>query len=859
MDKQPYGRTVYTKQSLREISFPLGGIGTGCIGLSGCGSLVDWEIFNRPNKGGDNGFSHFAVKASRAGEAPDTRVLCADDPTQLSGTYAHGYGAGKRSVSMQGFPHFRDAVFTGEFPIATVAFRDDTFPGEVTMTAFNPLIPRNDKDSSLPAAFVEIAVRNPGQTPVEYTFAGSLRNPSRGSVNAFTRTQRGGLLLLRQHAVGRDDPERLDMTLAAEGGDVCCQEYWYRGGWNDGLERYWRNLTECAALPARHYDTPGDHDTGTLTVQLCASPGETVRARFVIAWNKPNCYNYWNRLTETTADGEEKDVTWKNYYSVLFRDSAETAAYALAEWDRLYRETMRYHDALFHSTLPDAVTEALASAVSVLKSPTVLRLQDGAFYGWEGVWEHEGSCEGTCTHVWNYAYALCFLFPALERTIRETDFRYNQDDTGRMAFRMQLPPGRQRSGFRACVDGQMGGVIKTYREWKLCGDDDWLRRLWPKVKKSLEYAWSADNPDAWDRDRDGVLEGRQHHTLDMELFGPSSWLEGFYLAALKCGAEMAKRVGDNDAAREYEALFRQGKTRCDRELFNGKWYCQRIDLRDETVLSPFADAHETYWNAESGEIKYQIGEGCAIDQCLAQWHANLCGIGEIFDKAQLRTALTHLYQYNFKTDMRSHYNTFRLFAVNDEAGAVICTFPEGVQTPAIPIPYAQESMHGFEYALAGLMISEGMVEQGVRIVTAVRARYRGFNRNPWNELECGSNYARSMASFALLPIFSGFWFNMPQREIGFSPVLPGDFCAPWVLDEAWGECRITDGRTQIVLHSGTLRLRSLHLANVQAVRTVLADGEAVPFAVRGGRLCMDVTVKESLVILCTEGDGFCEI
>ena len=840
-------RTVYTKEALREISFPMGGVGAGCIGLAGNGSLTDWEIFNRPNKGGDNGFSHFAVKAVRGGETADARVLCADDGTALTGVYGHGYGAGKQSVSMQGFPHFRDAVFTGEFPTATVEFEDGTFPGKVTLTGWSPLIPLNDRDSGIPAAFIEIAVTNTTAAPLEYHAAGTLRNPSEASVNEFRRTENGSFLVLRQTKYGADSPEYKEMTLATDAAEgVSKQEYWYRGGWNDGLERYWRNFTEQPALPDRHYETPGNYDTATLAVRMAAAPGETVKARFVIAWYAPNCRNYWNPYKEKTADGGERDVTWKNYCAALFRDSIDAAGYALTHWERLWRETVRYRDAVFGSSLPEAAKEALASAVSVLKSPTVMRLENGEFYGWEGVWEHEGSCEGTCTHVWNYAYALCFLFPQLERSIRETDYKYNQDETGRMAFRMQLPPGRERSGFRACVDGQMGGVIKTYREWKLSGDDGWLRQLWPRVKKSLEYAWSAENPDRWDRNRDGVLEGRQHHTLDMELFGPSSWLEGFYLAALKCGAEMARRMGEPETAAQYAELFAKGRAWCDKNLFNGRWYIQKIDLTDETLLAPWPDARETYWNAESGEIKYQIGDGCEIDQCLAQWHANLCGVGEIFDKTQLRTALESLYRNNFLPDMRRHYNTFRLFAVNDEAGAVICTFPEGVKAPAIPIPYAQESMHGFEYALAGLMISEGMTDEGMRIVSAVRDRYRGYNRNPFNEIECGSNYARSMASFALLPIFAGFSFDLPEGELGFDPVLPGDFRAPWFAGGAWGGFERTAHKTALTVYAGALRLSGLRLPYIQNVRRVLCDGREIPFTFRGGTLTLTAEITENL-------------
>ncbi|MEP7240972.1 MAG: GH116 family glycosyl-hydrolase, partial [Devosia sp.] len=65
----------YSGEFGREISFPLGGIGTGSIGLSGGGRLIDWEIQNRPAKGITNGLSHFAVKAEQDGKVLDARML----------------------------------------------------------------------------------------------------------------------------------------------------------------------------------------------------------------------------------------------------------------------------------------------------------------------------------------------------------------------------------------------------------------------------------------------------------------------------------------------------------------------------------------------------------------------------------------------------------------------------------------------------------------------------------------------------------------------------------------------------------------------------------------------------------------
>ena len=231
-------RTQYTKESLREISFPLGGIGTGCIGLAGNGALTDWEIFNRPNKGGDNGFSHFAIKAVKRGKTADARGLVADSDKNLSGAYGHGFGTGLSSTSLQGFPHFKDCVFTGEFPVATAEFIDDTFPGRVTLTAWNPLIPLNDRDSSIPAAFFEISVENTTAEPLDYCVAASLRNPAEASVNTVRQTEKGTFLCLRQEKYGEDDPNYMDLTLGTDATEgVSGQAYWYRGGWNDCLER----------------------------------------------------------------------------------------------------------------------------------------------------------------------------------------------------------------------------------------------------------------------------------------------------------------------------------------------------------------------------------------------------------------------------------------------------------------------------------------------------------------------------------------------------------------------------------------------------------------------------------------------
>lgn len=826
----------YTGDSTKEISFPLGGIGTGSIGLGGNGSLIDWEIFNRPSKGSINGYSHFAIKAVKDNK-PITYIINGDLQKDFMGQYRRsiykGYGFGPEAQRMCGFPHFKSIEFNGEFPVATLNFDDENFPANLKMTAFNPFIPCDSKNSSIPAAFFEIDVHNITKESMKYQIAFSVANPFSVSHNEAKTKDGCHILTLSNSGADKNSVEYGDLTIATDCKKTYTQTYWYRGRWQDSIVSFWNDFNNVENIKDRIYHTDGQSDIGTIVAEIEVLPQESKTVRFVLSWNIPNNYNYWNKGNE-----EEWSKPWKNYYATVFENSVNSAIYSLKNWDDLYNRTLIFKNTLHNTSLPKAVIDAAASNLSVLKSPTVLRLEDGSFYGWEGVHENEGSCEGTCQHVWNYAYAMCFLFPDLERSIRDLEFKYSTDKNGRMGFRLMLPIGRKMTDMRACVDGQMGAVIKCYREWKISGDNKWLADNWDNIKKVLEYAWSDKNPDCWDLDKDGVLEGRQHHTLDMEMFGPSSWLEGMYLAALKAAAEMGEFLGDTEKAQEYRELFIKGYYWTKENLFNGKYFVQKIDITDKNITDRFS-ASDTYWNEETGEIKYQIANGSSIDQLLAQWHADIIGLGDIFDRDQVSTALKEMMKNNFKPCMRDFANPWRNFSLNDEAGSVICDYPDGVNKPKIPIPYCEETMTGFEYSFAGLLCSRDMIDDGMKVVSAVRDRFDGKKRNPWNEFECGSNYARSMASFALIPILCGFEFDMPNRYIGFNPYIKDKFSSIWSVDGAWGEFSLDRGRATVSIAEGEIRLSSLGLKFCDNVSSLKIDGKRVEFKFEKGIIYFD--------------------
>ncbi|MEK0315205.1 GH116 family glycosyl-hydrolase [Cohnella sp. 56] len=849
--RQPF---TYTGKNTNEISFPLGGIGTGSIGLAGNGRLVDWEIFNRPNKGGSNGFSFFAVKAERAEKVIFAKVLHGDLAPPYHGTgdtpYA-GYGHGVQRESMSGFPHFRTAAFKGQYPVAEVTFSDDedqsgtsghraersgraascgTSPLQAKLTAYSPFIPHADDDSSLPAAVLAYEITNVSDETLDVTVAGCMANPAAGgAVNSYE--ERAGFrgVRLGTSTISEEEPEYGSLTISTDMDDTSHQNYWFRGIWFDNVTVFWQEFNQPGPFKPRDYDDErkkqehvihNHKDTATLAGRQSIPPGESRIFRYVLTWHYPNYANYWN-------PGADKPPVWKNHYATRFGDSIDIAAHVWSRLDELEAHTFSFRDTLFSSSLPESVLDAVSANLSVIKSPTVARLTDGTLYGFEGNHMKEGSCEGSCTHVWNYEQVTPFLFPHLARTMREAEYRYCYFESGRMAFRMMLPPeGRDKLDFHAAADGQLGSIVRFYREWKISGDDEWLRRQWPRVKRSLAYAWSEENADKWDADRDGVLEGTQHHTLDMELYGPSSWLNGYYHAALLAAAQMADAVGDPDG-NEYRELFRRGSDWVDRHLFNGDYFYQKLDLTDTRYpVDP-----------ELGQVKYQVAEGCHIDQVIGQWFAHTTGLGYIFDREKVRSALSAIYRYNFVGPMREYANACRIYALNDEKGVMICTYPHG-NSPLIPIPYAGECMNGFEYQAACHMIHEGLVREGLDIVEAIRARYDGERRNPWNEFECGSNYVRSMASYGLLLALSGFSYDMRAGAIGFDPAAMPEsddeagvstFRCFWSMGKGWGQATIADREIGLDLRYGQLTLnlfRSPKLTRTSRIQAFVGDGAA---------------------------------
>jgi len=798
----------YSGHHLKEIAFPLGGIGTGCVSLSGSGGLCDWEIFNRPNKGSVMPYTFAALWVRQAGHEPITRVLQGRSLPPYSGQGVIGYqgfGFGVERLNGSGLPPMRSVTFGGAFPFAELAFADPLLPLDVSLEAYSPFVPLNPDDSGLPIAVLHYWIRNTTQDPVDIALAfnlfnpigypgtGSFQGPHLGeNLNAYHDDGVVRGLTMSSAKVAPDNPAFGTLALMTTWSDTFHQCCWLRGGWFDALHDFWDTFSRQGYLPARDLGPSDDgaSDVGTLGLRAMLQPGECVTLPILLAWHFPNFQKYWG--SGQPCDGcETYRPQWRNYYATQWQDATEVAHYYAANADRLYGTTRGFAEALMESTLPGHVLDALSSQASILHSPTVLRLEDGTFYGFEGCQGNAGCCEGSCTHVWNYAQTVAFLFPSLERSLREADYAYNQREDGHMAFRLQLPLGSPMWDFHAAADGQLGGILKVYRDWLISGDDEWLRRLWPKVTKALEYAWQA-----WDPDRDGVITGIQHNTYDIEFVGANTMIGSFYLGALRAAERMAEHLGDQERAELYRQVYERGRGATE-ELFNGEYYVQRCP-NDLT-------------------LKYQYGEGCLSDQLIGQWFAHIVGLGYILDPDHVRSAIHAVFRHNWRTDFWEHANPQRIYALNDEQGLLLCSWPRG-NRPQFPFVYSDEVWCGIEYQVASHLIYEGFVDEGLAIVKGVRSRHDGRRRNPWNEFECGSHYARSLASWSVLLALSGMHLDAPNRAIAFAPRLDVDpFGCFWSSGTGWGSYRQSQaGWAEVSVRQGSLTLARLRLGTLPA-------------------------------------------
>lgn len=755
----------YDQDHLKRIAMPVGGIGTGTISLKGNGAIQDWEIMNSPAKD----FNPWLHKGTPVNRAPffaiyikeedkkGQAVLLEGPPTDLD---YEGH-LGSRATN-HGLPRFEKATFQTAYPFGQVQLKDNTLPVQVSVGAFNPLIPGDVDDSSIPMAVLSYTVKNVSDKPITIAVAGTIENfigydGNKGKAlnNTNTIKEENGINGVNYTSNGVDKASEQwgSFSLATiSKGEMSYRTNWTPVKWGDTTLDFWDDFTDNGLLEDRAA-SGADAPMGSVAVKTTLKPGEQKELRFLVTWYFPNRLAWWGNSKATVG----------NYYTTKYKDSWDVLKQTVPKLPVLESKTVEFVNSFINSDFPTVVKEAALFNLSNLRTQLAFRTKEGHMLAWEGTAPNAGLGYGSCTHVWNYDQTTPFLFGELAKTMRDTEFGFATDDNGLMSFRIGLPlkTDAQKFGL-AAADGQMGCIMKFYREWKLSGDDVFLKTHWSKVKKALEFAWIKGG---WDANKDGIMEGAQHNTMDVEYFGPNPQMGFWYLGALRATEEMAKYLGEKDFAKTCHSLYKNGSAFLDKELFNGEYYEQKITppMKAENVASGLMIGLGT---KDLTSPEYQLGKGVLVDQLVGQVMAHILDLGYLADKQNIYKTNNAIIKYNHKESFLKHANFMRSFALGDEAALVMAGYPN--ERPKQPFPYFTEVMTGFEYSAAVEMLFENQSDIGVNTMQDVRDRYDGKKRNPFNEAEYGNHYARAMMAWGSILAITGFNYSAVDHSMKFN-------------------------------------------------------------------------------------------
>jgi uncharacterized protein (DUF608 family) len=788
----------YENEYLSRVAFPIGGLGAGMFCLEGTGAISHLSVNNKPAVFNvPYAFGAISVKGNEKG----AKVLESNVPTwKIFGPLGAGNGLGERNY---GFPRFETGSFLARFPFAIIDLKDKDIPMDVKIVGWSPFIPTDQDNSSLPVGVLEYRFKNTSEKNVEAVFSYNARNfiDNKGQI----KKVKNGFLMTKENSTDGNKGFSIYLDDDKSVIDYC----WFRGGWFDSQSILWENIKNGRTVsnPPIEGSSPG----ASIYLPFTLKPNEERVIKVNFCWYLPESdisIAIQSEKGEKQNNETDKDTFYRPWYSERFKGINEVVKYWNSNYQILKKNSELFRDAFYSSTLPAEVLEAVAANLTIIKSPTVLRQYDGRLWAWEGCSDNSGCCHGSCTHVWNYAQAIPHLFPALERTLRDTEFKVSQNEEGHQNFRTNLPITPTKHDFHAASDGQLGGIMKLYRDWRISGNTSWMKELYPYAKKSIDYCIRT-----WDPKRKGCLEEPHHNTYDIEFWGPDGMCTSFYLGALTAFIEMSKSL--KEPFKEYEILLTKGKY-MEQELYNGEYFIQKIvweglqapnpvDL--PTLLNRGNYSDEALELLKKEGPKYQYGTGCLSDGILGMWIASVCGLKEVVDDKKTTNHLKAVHKYNLKTDLTDHYNPQRpTYAYGNEGGLLLCSWPKGGAL-SLPFVYSNEVWTGIEYQVASHLMFKGEVEKGLEIVRECRKRYDGSTRNPFNEYECGHWYARAMASYGMLQGLTGVRYDAVERTMYIDSKV-GDFTTFISTDKGFGTVSLMNGKPLVEVVFGNIDIKN---------------------------------------------------
>lgn len=746
-----------TKNELQYIGMPVGGIFTGTVYLGGDGRLWLWDIFNQNQNGIDpktiDWESDLHVGKKVRPQDGSAYVQPAKNIRPLEQGFAFKIVSGKNTVIKKlEETDWDEILFEATYPMAKVHYIDHDLGVDITAEIFSPFIPLDEKNSGLPCTIYSFSIKNKKDKSISVSIIGWLENKVMPTSKKETDIRVNSFETFNGIAI-------LNSSVQYNGNENQAKQADYGtmaiGAMNSNC---YVNTSFVLPIQAASFSNQNTSTTekkvsaGPLINSVCTNhiikSGQTIQSNYVIAWH------FANLTLNPVIQGKGR------FYNQLFKNAVEVIKYVGKNFNQLSTQTALWRQTWYDSTLPWWFLERTFLNISTLATTTAHRFDSGRFYAWEGV----GCCEGTCTHVWQYAQAMGRIFPAIERDTRErVDLGLSLKSDGMMLYRGEVVK-------TPAIDGQAGTILRIYREHKMSPDKQFLQKNWDKIK--LATTWVIQQ----DKNQDGMEDTPIENTLDAVWDGEIAWLVGLCIAAVKASEQMAIEMGDSSFAGICASYVRNGSKNMEEKLFNGEYFIHKPDMI-------------------KGREKLGSYNTCHIDQVYGQSWAHQVGLGRIIDKEKTLSALKALWKYNFTPDVGPYIKErrgWRPYALAGEGGMVMNTNPSNEEKPygektTWQLGYFHECMSGFEHQVASHMMAEGMLDEALILTRMIHDRYHAAKRNPFNEIECSDHYARAMASYGTFISACGFDYDGPNGYIKFSPKLNIDKCKiPFTSATAWG-------------------------------------------------------------------------
>lgn len=753
--------TIYTKSrnELKYIGMPAGGLHAGTVYLGGDGRLWLWGIYSDDREGiepktvsWNDGHTERAIR-SRDGSAYVEPAIAANKRVLEQGIAIRFTWDGNTIIKRLDEHDWAEVVFEATYPLAKVTYKDPGFPFAITLTGGPIFIPGNTNDSSLPATVQHIEVSNRSNKKAAISIMAWLENgagklsPTAAGTKKMQVLNSGNCTAFIgscEYTPG-DARDRGTMALALmdEDGTINTE---CRDWWKISSASFDKSVHTASLMAAT------EKQVGSIATHRTLSAGQSVAVSFMIAWH----FNHpLKKLLDKMPEAREG-----YYYAKQFTDAGAVVQYATPKFKELFGTTRLWQATWYKSSLPGWFLERSILNLGTVATANTYRFASGRFWGWEGV----NTCEGTCTHVWQYAQALARLFPELERDTRErVDLGVAMQQDGGIVFRGEFE-------HRPAIDGQAGTILRIYREHQMSPDNSFLKSNWQQIKKAVVFMLAQD------KNADGMTDTPMENTLDAVWDGEIAWIVGLCIAAAQSAKLMAEEVGDGAFADLCSSYVSKGCTNMANELFNGEYFIHKPDAQ----------------KGRSGLGSYNT---CHIDQVYGQSWAYQVGMGSLWDREKTKKALKALWKYNFTQDVGPYIATHaggRPYALAGEGGMILNTNPRNEAKPygenvSWQMGYFHECMSGFEHQVASHFIAEGMTDEGLILTRMIHERYHAAKRNPYNEIECSDHYARAMASYGSFISACGFVYHGPKGAIGFNPAInPDRFSAAFTVAEGWG-------------------------------------------------------------------------